>query len=67
MREMQDDFALVMSDLGLERGKKGSNAKHEHIQKYYTRDKGFEPLFKEQLFFTTQTAISPFPAFYPRC
>ena len=37
LRDMQDSFALSMSSLGLERGKRGSNAKHEHIQKYYTR------------------------------
>lgn len=34
---MQDDFALVMSDLGLKRGEKGSKAHHEDISKYYER------------------------------
>lgn len=37
MRAMQDSFAETMAPLDLERGKKGSNAKHEHIQKYYER------------------------------
>lgn len=37
LRAMQDDFARVVGDLGLERGKRGSQARHEHISKYYAR------------------------------
>ncbi len=37
MRDMQDSFHSSVAHLGLERGKKGSLAKHEHIQKYYDR------------------------------
>lgn len=37
LRAMQDDFARVVGDLGLERGKRGSQASHEHISKYYAR------------------------------
>jgi hypothetical protein len=37
MQEMQDSFHSAVSHLGLERGVKGSLAKHEHIQKYYER------------------------------
>lgn len=37
MQLMQDSFHSEVEHLGLERGKKGSLAKHEHIQKYYER------------------------------
>ena len=34
--ELQDDFALAMKPLGLERGIKGSRASHTSVRKYYT-------------------------------
>lgn len=37
MQEMQDSFHQAVTHLGLERGIKGSLAKHEHVQKYYAR------------------------------
>ena len=37
MQEMQDSFYEAVKKHGLERGKKGSLAKHEHVQKYYER------------------------------
>ena len=35
LSELQDDFAQAMATLGLERGIKGSKAKHTEISKYY--------------------------------
>jgi hypothetical protein len=35
LSELQDDFALAMKPLGLERGIKGSRAKHTEVRKYY--------------------------------
>ena len=35
LSELQDDFALAMKPLGLERGIKGSKAKHTEVRKYY--------------------------------
>ena len=35
LSELQDDFALAMKPLGLERGIKGSRAKHTKVRKYY--------------------------------
>ncbi|AFZ33600.1 plasmid recombination protein (plasmid) [Gloeocapsa sp. PCC 7428] len=35
LSELQDDFATAMAPLGLERGIKGSRAKHTEISKYY--------------------------------
>jgi 5S rRNA maturation endonuclease (ribonuclease M5) len=35
LSELQDDFAAAMAPLGLERGIKGSRAKHTEIRKYY--------------------------------
>jgi 5S rRNA maturation endonuclease (ribonuclease M5) len=35
LSELQDDFASAMAPLGLERGIKGSKAKHTEISKYY--------------------------------
>ncbi|MES1026597.1 MobV family relaxase [Gloeocapsa sp. BRSZ] len=35
LSELQDDFAAAMAPLGLERGIKGSRAKHTEISKYY--------------------------------
>lgn len=36
LSELQDDFATAMKPLGLERGIKGSRAKHTEVRKYYT-------------------------------
>jgi hypothetical protein len=36
LSELQDDFALAMKPLGLERGIKGSRASHTSVRKYYT-------------------------------
>ncbi|NMG11263.1 MobV family relaxase [Brasilonema sp. UFV-L1] len=36
LSQLQDSFALAMSQIGLERGIKGSKATHTQIQKYYT-------------------------------
>ena len=35
LSELQDDFAAAMAPLGLERGIKGSRAKHTEVRKYY--------------------------------
>ncbi len=35
LSELQDDFALAMKPLGLERGIKGSRASHTEVRKYY--------------------------------
>jgi len=35
LSELQDDFATAMAPLGLERGIKGSRAKHTEVRKYY--------------------------------
>lgn len=35
LSELQDDFAAAMKPLGLERGIKGSRAKHTEVRKYY--------------------------------
>ena len=35
LSELQDDFAAAMASLGLERGIKGSRAKHTEVRKYY--------------------------------
>jgi hypothetical protein len=37
LRDLQTRFAHKMSDIGLKRGKEGSLASHENIQKYYDR------------------------------
>lgn len=37
LSKLQDDFATAVEHLGLERGVKGSRAKHEKVSKYYAR------------------------------
>lgn len=37
MREMQDSYGRAMSSLGLERGLKGSSARHQDITKFYAK------------------------------
>ena len=44
MRDLQDRYHQSVRHLGLERGVKGSTAKHEQVQKYYTRANDFQPL-----------------------
>lgn len=43
LREMQDSYAAAMKPLGLERGIRGSTAKHEDISRYYARVNGTPP------------------------
>lgn len=49
----QDRIAELMSDLGLERGIKGSKAKHKTIQKYYAElqktEQAIEPITEQEL------------------
>jgi hypothetical protein len=47
MREMQDSFHDAVGRIGLERGQKGSPAKHEHIQKFYSRVNEAEQIDKD--------------------
>lgn len=35
--KLQDDYAVAMKSLGLQRGVRGSKARHENIKKYYAR------------------------------
>ena len=37
MSALQDSYAEAVSKLGLERGERGSSARHESVKKYYTR------------------------------
>jgi hypothetical protein len=43
LRRLQDSYAEAMKSLGLERGIKGSTAKHENISRYYGRVNGTPP------------------------
>ena len=43
LRKLQDSYASAMNPLGLERGIKGSTAKHEDISRYYGRVNGTPP------------------------
>ena len=44
MSKLQDEFSAATTDLGLERGIKGSKAKHTSIQKYYSQVNKVEAL-----------------------
>lgn len=48
MQKLQDDFHHAVEDLGLERGQKGSKAKHESIQKYYSKINEVEKISVEK-------------------
>lgn len=37
LRQLQSDFHSKVADLGLERGRKGSRARHDSVQKFYER------------------------------
>jgi hypothetical protein len=51
LSELQDSYAAAMASIGLERGIKGSRAKHTKINKYYAAvNQSFETL-KEETFF----------------
>ncbi len=67
MRAMQDNFHSAVEHLGLERGKKGSVAKHEHVQKYYERVNEANKVEKDiqqfQLKEQNQVQLSDFPLF----
>jgi hypothetical protein len=47
LSSMQDDYAKAMEGFGLERGVKGSKAKHIDIQKFYTAINDFPAFLKE--------------------
>ena len=47
MHDMQDSFHEAVKHHGLERGQKGSHARHESIQQYYSRVKEMEGVQRE--------------------
>ena len=51
MQEMQDSFAAAVTNLGLERGERGSRAQHQSVQKYYGQIKRYPELRAENVIF----------------
>lgn len=55
MQEMQDSFHQAVGHLGLQRGKRGSLAKHEHVQKYYERVNEAQKIERDMKSFSLST------------
>jgi hypothetical protein len=59
LRELQDRFADKVKELGLERGERGSKAKHQEISKYYGRIEKAEELSQAKEMPKLTVPISP--------